>query len=345
MERRRNRNRTSKSDSRRFREIINKFVRNHESLTLRKEDFNVLLKMYLDWRGSAYNLYGSSIPHCVFTGPQQAYSRKILLYIMERLFWTNVSDSRYVTRVLLFLYETEDDFLSIFAPPSDKCPTIGKAYRHLWTEYFLHHAQAKQMMVQGERMQNLIIHKPARRHFYWQPIEVAIIKLNPEVLRQILRYGAIAGEYSVVDFRHTNHLRHASKAFFAALNDVYLLNPMLLSSKELNLDPDEMCRYDNLLRCCNLILNEMSPRLSTLFRIRLLEFATFSIISEYPNFIEMLSMSATLPTLKKCLTEPLTLKHTCRLSIRKTLNIKWLLPHGIYKLPLPGSLQQYLDVQ
>lgn len=328
MERSGNQNHSSKHAARNsggFRDKINKFVKKHASLTLRKKDFKVLLEMYLDWRQSTYNGYKYSSLR------QQAFSRKTLLYIMERLFWSKVNDSRYVVIILLFLYETEHHLLSIFSPPRDKCNSVANVDRHLWTQYFLHHAYTKKMMVHGERLVNLVVEG-------CYPIEIATSLPNPEMLRHILRYGTIAGESSMDDWE--DRMWQAKDAFFDAVEEIFHMNPRLLDSKELNLDPENMSKYNDLLCCCNLILSEMTPRLCTLFRIRLLQFSTNR---AYSSFTDVL-ITATLPWLMKCLAEPLSLKHASRLSIRKILNLNWLLPQGIYKLSLPASLKQYLDV-
>lgn len=44
-------------------------------------------------------------------------------------------------------------------------------------------------------------------------------------------------------------------------------------------------------------------------------------------------------------TRPMDLKQICRLLIRQTLNANWKLPHGIYSLPLPKSIQKYIDFE
>lgn len=292
------------------REKINRFLKKHEELLLSEQNLKRAIDLYSTW----------------FYSPNRKtkmFAEKVLFYLLERLFWSKFQDSHYVCTFLEFFYETEDHLSDIvFARPS-MCPSLTNVEPHALLEYFANHAYATKLTIGEYRLLQLKV--LYSQHFSWLTnnfIYMAASNVNPKLLGQILKYGTM---FSFCDsHEETCVLACITYIFTAIIEGLLDTYPEFFSRDNLSLEQEH---HQKFLLCFKLILIDIPNWTLTLNKldataIRRILFCNFE------NYF----------------TRPVELKHICRLFIRRRLNRNWLLPKGIYSLPLPNSLQQYLDL-
>ncbi|CAL1263728.1 unnamed protein product [Larinioides sclopetarius] len=204
--------------------------------------------------------------------------------------------------------------------------------------YFLTHAHIGKLEFSGVRFVDLRLRVPLRV----PPVFLAAIYNKPQLLLLLLRHGA------TVDRRQTGGrsddwdlnmlLRHLIRILWASLGtetEESSWNTTVVS-RTLN---DVWLSLRFLLRGIRQIpMGEME------FSLLNFDSNGFAITSNSHDFIRSVSERGIVPKLMNRYLEPSDLRHLCRLAIRDALYRNWNLPFGVFSLPLPKILQNYVNL-
>lgn len=300
-------------------------MKSHVELVCRPSHIIEMIDLYQEWRHRMRNT----------RKPYKVFSKKTLHYICERLFWSEFGDSKYVATFLHCLWE-EDHLFSIFVPQVGNCPSLIHIKPHMLLTYFLRHAYTEKLIMFDSRLPCVQIYHSS---IGWQfPVYLAFSWLDHQLLCEMVRYGGMF-EFAAEHFNYSLDGTYIPKSIHILMLTIRastLLDSSLLYMRDFNPDHHKMTKFKKLLVCCKLILTDIpNYRRTSTSVLRMLK-ERFSFVETFRNNVY--------PHIREDLHAPMTLKSSCRQVIRKTLNAKFLLPHGIYQLPLPHILQRFLDI-
>lgn len=308
-------------DQKTIRNKINRFIEQHDELILCEQNLKCVIDLYSRW----------------FYNPNRktkTFANKVLRYLFDRLFWSKVDDSQYVAAYLRFLYEAEHDFYYLMVPQR-VCPSLINVETRV-LEYYLFHAYEAKLIIYGQRL--LQIHVAFIFTEFWNPIDLAFLKRDHQMLRQILSYGAMFSIYEHFLKLRNDDCEHGK--FLRFIADIFKFRYGIMGNRHrLNQDLGETALYNETLLCSSMILKDIPNWIIPLNALH--EYIEEDADSEHEEL--KIFRHNLLSNFKQYFTDAMSLKQICRLSIRRSLNTNWFLPRGIYTLPLPRLLQNYLN--
>jgi ankyrin repeat/SOCS box protein 17 len=263
-----------------------------------------------------------------------------ILYVAAKLCcdW-QFNDNATVTRLLNVMYHCEQTFERLFVgaifgihvtrlisgwkSDFDSCAENLAAI-----EYFLKHAtKAKLEYINGGGGVTRFIDIPMKSYAKSQPLFLATYFAKAEVLLLLLRYGA-----SVVSDHETDQV---SEAELLSRFQEFCVLSLPLPQTEIPLTCLKI-----LLRAVPTVAALPSDPFSRNIRVVIGRGdCGVSRIYVHPRLLQ----EGVIPSSRSGLTPP-ELKHLSRCAIRNVLRENWQLPLGIRSLPIPSSIQDYLDL-
>lgn len=328
-----------------------------------------LIKLYQHWRNKQKEQSLSLFK----------FSQRILYILAKYMIFSNFNDSSTVVKLLNCIFENDKDFSKIifwnvlYLKPLTKYEIM---------KFCLQHSYHQKVLFSGRRLP-LTKTMYSQNHNVCL-IDSAVLLNEPVVLYQMLRFGAFLsyvispdeeaseatlkvallfaydfifytglGVQSKVDLRHkitTLHSNHFPAfqspwkylTLILAVQVIQNLNPKTLPNQELKLNPKMLEMYNKSVTCCALLLRDYPQ--SSLNFCCFLRLDPLLQPEDNKNYVKKFNDNI-LEGFKSHFLEPIKLKHGCRFCIRKLLNENWLLPSGIYDLPIPECLKLYLDLQ
>ncbi|XP_035219241.1 uncharacterized protein LOC118192393 [Stegodyphus dumicola] len=313
---------------------IQTFICKHRGRILTHQNFRKILYLYENWW------------ICVGQLKSVRFEQDTLYYIARRAFWSALTDSEYVSKLMIYIYQADAHFGCIL------CPGIGTSTQlfddleqnDLVAEYFLFHLYKKQVTFSGRRLADVEVFY---RSLWLHPCELSLIIESPKLLHLLLRYGALIRqdtEDTHINCR-TSCYRTTGNILFIILcivKSILEMNPPGSSRPCQNHSPALLTKYNDLVLCGRIMLRA-SPQFGPKVFFRLMSGIIGRSLSEMDTAIEWVTKVA-LPAMVNRTLVPMELKHICRLAIRKRLHARWELPHGIKTLQLPLVLLEYLDL-
>lgn len=254
------------------------------------------------------------------------FETEVLYYIMMRLFWSNIEDSGYIRKILLWSEDIHIHFMDFVLPgPGNVLQFVSPDCAMHFAEFFLRSATKRRLMINKVGVEDLLVRRRTKTS---HTCEIALASSSPELLLLFLRYGALTMEFS----------------YFYILRLVQQFIQIMLELKRstfLDSNAMENARCANIIEC-GMIIMRVCPQLNKRHA-----FVTRSI--SFPRDVKSKDswkwvIDNVLPDLEFRIFQPMALKQMCRLKIRVVLYKKWLLPDGIVKLPLPKYMKNYLDL-
>lgn len=236
--------------------------------------------------------------------------------VARRTFEHDIRDGAFVEQILRQLRQVDGHLR--FIMPFDHQWFAVRHTRHP-TEFFLNHARERR-----------IVDIWYKRVVDWNimdehPCEVAIHWRSPRLLLILLQHGA--GLYWRRGREWTDY---SGDPFFEKLVMlVYKKILLCLHSGNISEEQEKKDDLENhpeigeLMKCARYIARA-SPQLS--------------------NIPQSLTSRPPLRDLSIRTSGPATLRHACRLVIRRRLDYNWQLPDGIYTLPLPERVKHFLNL-
>uniref|UniRef100_A0A6V7LBP5 SOCS box domain-containing protein n=1 Tax=Bracon brevicornis TaxID=1563983 RepID=A0A6V7LBP5_9HYME len=253
-----------------------------------------------------------------------------VLYIAAKLCYDwGLNNNRIVGRLLNDIYYCEKTFERIFVGA-----IFGIRVTHFlsgWKSdfenreenikaliYFLDHAIEGRLEYTSElcTIKRRFIDVPMESYGQVLPLRVAVQHASPDILLIMLRYGASTD------------------------SDKLSPSPIeILLGKVIEYDDDIV--PENLLICLRLVMRTVPvATVRTPSHIAMAcGIETVTLWEQFPNLVEK-----NLVRPDRSGYCPAELQHLCRCKIRSCLFDNWALPHGIKKLQIPRTLQQYLDL-
>lgn len=200
---------------------------------------------------------------------------------------------------------------------------------HSVLEYVLEHSHRQRAIFYGYRFVCLIVRNHGIFDNELQPRTAAQLFIcYPRLVHILLRYG---GLYSYSEYVVENeyegkrlgwsHLEHGARI----CGDIF----SIIIQKRVN------GSFEFRYRICEsgcLLMKDMPQ----------MKIGYLTVPRQRAKRMEVLrQLDAYVPGLVDFFCCPLSLKHSCKLIVRKALYKKWQLPHGIYKLPVPNLMKNY----
>jgi len=262
-----------------------------------------------------------------------------ILYVAAKLCcdW-QFNDNATVVRLLNVMYHCEQTFERLFVgaifgirvtrlisgwkSDFDSCAESLAAI-----EYFLKHATEAKLEYNSGGVVTRFIDIPMKSYEKSQPLRLAVYFAKAEVLLLLLRYGA-----SVMSEHETDEVSGAE--LLSRFQEFCILS-LPLRQTEIPLTCLKI-----LLRAVTTVAALPSDTFSENIRVVFGKGdCRVSRIYVHPRLLQ----EGVIPSSRSGLTPP-ELKHLCRCAIRNVLRENWLLPLGIRSLPIPSSVQDYLDL-
>lgn len=301
----------------RLKKCLKKFCNENHDQYLNKKQFETILKNYEEW--------------IKCKDVNNILEKQVLCNLFIRAFKSNINDSCYIAKLLVYLYRRAGmHFISFYF--NGRFQEIFSSKDHAsFAEYILRHATRCRLVINGMRITDLLINKT-------HPCEKALALGSQELLLVFLRYGALTTGASIKV--------HMGKILNEILRILVELNPPGISNSD--------CKKEKLsdsIVFMGKIIMQVCPQLTedhVLLEENCGRVSSENSDSESMDSDDLDSMSKwfdyNLPEFESNVYQPITLKHICRLKIREVLHEKWLLPDGISRLPLPEPLKMYLNL-
>lgn len=286
-----------------------------------------ILHLFTEWKNSRSDL----------NREEPTFLKFFINFLIKTMFQSRFDQSYYASQFIDLIYQNYGHLSNIMLPNEMNLQT--EEHCNL-VHYILSHAYQVKLSIMGRRISCLKVFDTLR---YCPPIVFAVETKNLKLLHLLLRFGAtFSFEEQCFDPRIRRY--KYQKFMFGVLRkfvqQIIEKNPDLKKYEDLEFSPSEDQMYKDLISFCKLILRDfpqVSPYFLMAFRIREKHIRPPSI----KQFSEEFSINI-VTNFDTHFTKPMKLKHCCRQMIRKILNDKWLLPHGLYKLDLPSSFKLYL---
>ncbi|XP_015923329.1 uncharacterized protein [Parasteatoda tepidariorum] len=310
---------------------IQKFIHSHRRQLLRPCDLSEIYALYSSLR--------STYHHPIYNRYSLYW---VLGYIIEQTYKSKIEDSDFVLLLLHSLLENDGHIGFLFTLSEDLTSSFQSS---TILGYYLEHANRKAVLLGDVRI-------PCAKVFddyHWiYPLEFAIQLKSPVILHELLRYGAIWSHESYRSCLRSKNLnpnmyiRDICRDLLRQIVHSFSLhNPELDHLYNLNIHERSSC--EKLISCGTLILRDSGLYSSKMFRRKKIG-ETYLANSQMVSTLLAKLGTVAWPSFSDRFNQPMTLKHTSKLTIRRILNGNWHLPQGIYHLSLPRCLEKYLDL-
>lgn len=301
------------------------FLHKHPERNLSERKLYHILSLYEKW--------------WIFIGQYRSepFERYVMHYIAERTFSSNVQNSEYVAKVIVYLYHA-DKYLSFILCPDEIKRHFRSSSANSFDDYsiqiyhyFLRHAYKERLIIREKRILDLDVFC---RSMCLHPCEMAVINDSPKLLHILLQYGALVTD-GTTSTRRPPFSSNILMLIFCILKTIIRLfnqNPW---------ECEEDLQYslaENMIMCGKLVLRT-TPQLEQ-SKVRQLKFQGYSSARQAMAW----ATDYALGELSHRIYHPISLKHACRLKIRKVLYDNWQLPGGIEQFPLPNMVKNYLNL-
>lgn len=317
-----------------YAEEITSFIHQNPQRCLSLPTLYMLLDLYENWRVARNK---SNREKKIRLNRSDPCERYFLHYIAERAFWSNIEDGKYVAKLLVALHRVEKHFgyflcpeETFFFPP---LMSLNESENHL-AIFFLNHAYREKLTFSGQRIADMRVFC---RSEWTDPFFMAIKTESSQLLLLLLQYGLLLNVEPVFSAEVAPIRQQNGCARLTVYTFILLFTSCIVSTIIPLHHSGPFSTFQATVQCAILMMRVCPQIDKTLL---------FKKESTEPPSDEEINWIAEnyVPELRFRISVPMTLKHACRLTVRRLLHNNWQLPHGIDELQMPEQLKSYINI-
>lgn len=312
-----------------YEEEIRSFVRQNQQRHLGQKKLYLILSLYEE---------------CVKSARQtsESFEKFVLHYITERSFWSDMKDGEFVVKLLKYLYQQENHFAFFMFPNKDHFLSFVnfRPSNIDISRFFLNHANKQRLTICGKRMADLDV-VSGSLSLKLHPCHMAVTLESPEMLLLLLQYGALLEDASSSVRSHGDPTYYDMILPICMKQIIKQIVEISHADSKFASPPDMENPIVSKIILCGKYVVRVCPQLQKRqTKFMSIKFPGFRSVHQALEWVTR----HVLPDLQYRMHDPVSLKHACRLKIRKQLYNNWQLPHGLDELPLPSVMKKYLNL-